>query len=180
MSTRHRPCPSRPSPQCLPSPKPTARDRRCTSGQAVLWGHWICIQMDRLLLWIMLLRPPSTDPSVFGGLLCFCPSGHSYGAHMGALKVARKVCRRPCASNPAHFRPFLLYLTLVCPAVCVYAGASERAWAGGAGAGVRACLASMRGVRGTVLAALAWRAGAPAAEIQCPRATAVNRALPWQ
>ena len=129
MSTRHRPSPSRPPPQCLPSPKPTARHRRCTSGQAVRWGHWICIQMDRLLLWIMLLRPPSTDPSVFGGLLCFCPSGYSYGAHMGALKVARKVCRRPCASNPALSAvsdPRLARRLCVCR--CIRARVGGRSW----------------------------------------------------
>ena len=51
----------------------------------------------------VVVRLPSTDPSVFGGLLCFCPSGYSYGAHMGALKVAQKVCRRPYALNLALF-----------------------------------------------------------------------------
>ena len=59
---------------------------------------WLAAALDRAAD-----RPPSADPSAFGGLPCFCPLGYSYGAHMGTLKVAQKVCRRPYASNSALF-----------------------------------------------------------------------------
>ena len=96
MSTRHRSSTPRTSHQPYPSPKPTERHRRCTSGDPAyledeVTPRSICCCCSGYAA----ARPPSADPSAFGGLLCFCPSGHSYGAHMGALKVATKVCRRP-------------------------------------------------------------------------------------
>ena len=89
MSTRHRSCTPRASLQPHPSPKPTERHRTCTSGHAVCWGQWICVQTAQRPLWIMLLRLPSIDPSIDGGLLCVSalgvPSGHLEGGSEGVL-----------------------------------------------------------------------------------------------
>ena len=49
------------------------------------------------------------------------------GCPLGTPRAAPKVCRRPQPSNPTHFYPLLRFLTLMCPAVCVYAGAQGRA-----------------------------------------------------
>jgi len=131
VSTRHRPSPSRPSPQCLPSPKPTARHRRCTSGQAVHWGHWICIQTDRLLLWIMLLRPPSTDLSIGGGLLCVgplgLPHGHSEGGSEG---VPPPICLEldPFQPFSAVSDPRLACRLCVCRCIRARAGGRRLCW----------------------------------------------------
>lgn len=57
------------------------------------------------------------------------------GCLLGTPRAAQKVCRRPCASNPAHSCPFLLYLTRVWPLVlrvfrCTRArvGGRSRCW----------------------------------------------------
>ena len=103
VSTRHRPSTPRTSHQPYPSPKPTGRQRNITTGHAARWCGWICKKTEAAALDHAAERPPSADPSAFGGLLCFCPSGHSYGAHMGTPKVAQQVCRRPYASHSALF-----------------------------------------------------------------------------
>ena len=105
VSTRHRPSTPRTSHQPHPSPKTTGRHRSSTCGHAACGCGWICIQTARCCSGCAAARPPSTDLSIDGGLLCFCPSGHSYGAHMGALKGAKKVCSRPYTSNSASLVP---------------------------------------------------------------------------
>ena len=49
------------------------------------------------------------------------------GCLLGTPRAAQKVCCRSHASNSAHFRPFSLYLTLVCTLVCVLRCAQRQA-----------------------------------------------------
>jgi hypothetical protein len=93
MSMRHRPSTPREAHQPYPSPKPTERQRNITCGHAACWGGWMCTQTLNGALDHGAETPPSTDPSIDGGLLCVSPlgvpSGHFEGGSEGVLPPLR-------------------------------------------------------------------------------------------
>ena len=97
VSTRHRSSTPKVPHQPHPSPKPTERHRRCCSGDPVYVEHDVTPQVvSAAALDRAVVRLPSTDPSIGGGLVASAPlgvpSGHPEGGSEGVPLPACLEC----------------------------------------------------------------------------------------